>query len=142
LLAAIAYEFLDDTEKACAEYDRARILLEAEVENHPDDPRYHSSLGIAYAALGQKEKAINEGKKAVEILPISKDAFYGIPYVEDLAHIYVLADEQEAALEQIEHLLSIPSWFSVPWIEIDPRWRSLRGLPRYKNLMDKYRQPV
>ena len=142
LLAAIAYEFLDDIEKARAEYDRARILLEAEVEKHPDDPRYHSSLGIAYAALGQKEKAIDEGKKAVEILPISKDAFYGIPYVEDLAYIYALAGEREAALEQLEHLLSIPSWFSVPWIELDPRWRSLRGHPRYRDLMDKYRQPV
>jgi TolB-like protein/tetratricopeptide (TPR) repeat protein len=142
LLAALAYELLDDNERARAEYDRARILLEAEVQKYSDDPRFHSSLGIAYAALGEKEKAINEGKKAAEILPISKDAIYGIPYVEDLAHIYSLMDEPEAALEQLEYLLSIPSWFSVPWIELDPRWRNLRDHPRYRDLMDKYKISV
>ena len=142
LLAALAYELLDDTEEASTQYDRARILLEAEVQKYPDDPRFHSSLGIAYAALGQKEKAIDEGKKAVELLPISRDAMYGIPYVEDLAHIYALVGEQEAALEKLEYLLTIPSWVSVPWIELDPRWRRLRGHRRYRELMDKYRQPV
>jgi len=141
LLAAFAYELLDDTERARVEYARARIMLEAEVQKYPDDPRFHSSLGIAYAALGQKEKGISEGKRAVEILPISKDAMYGIAYVEDLVQIYTLAGEQEAALEQMEHLLAIPSWLAVPWIELDPRWRSLRGHPRYRDLMDKYRQP-
>jgi tetratricopeptide (TPR) repeat protein len=140
LLAALAYKLLDDTKRARAEYGQARILLEAEVQKYPDDPRYRSSLGIAYAALGQKEKAIEEGKKAVELLPISKDAMYGIPYVEDLAHIYAILGEKEAALEQLEFLLTIPSWYSVPWIELDPRWTKLRGHRKYKELMNKYRQ--
>ena len=80
------------------------------VKKHPDDPRYHSSLGIAYAGIGQKDEAIREGKKAVELLPLSKDAAYGIPYAQDLAVIYTMTGEHNAALDQIEHLLSIPSW--------------------------------
>jgi tetratricopeptide (TPR) repeat protein len=140
LLAGLAYEYDGNLKEAQNNYDRARVMLKSEVLKHPDDPRYHSSLGIVYAGLGQKEKAIAEGKKAVDLLPLSRDAFYGIPYLEDLAHIYALAGESKAALEQLDHLLGIPSWISVSWIKIDPRWRKLRGHRLYKKIMDKHRK--
>jgi Flp pilus assembly protein TadD len=77
----------------------ARKILEQALKNEPEDPRLHGSLGIAYAALGRKEEAIREGTRAVELYPISRDAFYGIPYVLDLAFIYTLANEHEAACD-------------------------------------------
>jgi len=114
-------------------------LLEAEVSAHADDPRYHSSLGIAYASLGRGDEARREGKTATELLPTSKDAFYGLFFVVDLAHIYTLLGDRDAALDRLEYLLSNPSWFSGPLIRVDPRWNPLRDHPRFKKWLSPNR---
>ena len=139
LYSASVYEVLDRPRPARAAYESARELLEAEVEAQPDDPRYHSSLGIAYAGMGRKEEAIREGKRAVALLPVSRDAFYGLSYVQDLAIIYGMVGEKDAALDQIEYLLSVPSWFSIPWLQMDPRFDPLRDHPRYERLLNRRR---
>ncbi|MEA1885644.1 MAG: hypothetical protein U9N72_00320 [Bacteroidota bacterium] len=64
LLRAFIYEYLNETEHAHNDYKTALGILEQKVVEVPDDPRYHSALGMAYAGLGQKEKAIEEGLKA------------------------------------------------------------------------------
>ncbi len=138
LLAAYAHRLSGEREKSLLAYESARSLLEAEVKQWPDDPRYRSSLGIAYAALGRKEEAIREGKKAVELLPVARDAFYGLPYVQDLAFIYALTGETEAAVDRLDYLLSIPSWMSVSWLRMDPEWDPLRSQPGFKRLLEKH----
>jgi serine/threonine-protein kinase len=138
LYQAYALEALDQFEQAAAAYDTARILLEAEVIRCPEDPRYHSSLGIAYAALGRREDALREGMRAVELLPLSKDAVYGLPYMQDLAHIHTLLGDDQDALLKIEELLTIPSNLSVPLLGVDPRWDRLRDHPEFKRLLKKY----
>jgi len=138
LLAAQAYELLDEPELAREAYESARGLLEPEVLSSPEDPRLRSSLGIAYAALGRKEDAIREGIRATELLTRSVDGYYYLPYVVDLAHIYTIVGEDEAALDQIEYLLANPSWISVPLLEMDPRWDPLRGHPRFQALLEEY----
>jgi serine/threonine-protein kinase len=74
----------------------------------------------------------------VELYPVSKDAFGGPDYVEGLAQIYVMVGEYDAALDQIEYLLSIPYWLSVPSLRIDPLWDPLRNHPRFQKLLEKY----
>ena len=76
LLAARAYRLMGEPELAHASYDSARAILEKELDAHPDDHRIHSALGIAYAGLGRKEEAIREGKRGVELYPVSKDALH------------------------------------------------------------------
>ena len=119
-------------------YEGARGLLEPEVLASPEDPRLRSSLGIVYAALGRKDDAIREGIRATELLTRSMDGFYYLPYVVDLAHIYTIVGEDEAALDQIEYLLTNPSWISAPFLEKDPRWDPLRDHPRFQALLEKY----
>jgi tetratricopeptide (TPR) repeat protein len=138
LLEAYAYEALDQPERAAAAYETAKDLLEIKVSENPSDPRYHGSLGIAYAALGKKEDAVREGKRAVELLPVSKDAVYGLPYVIDLAHIYSLLGDNENALVRIEEMLANPSSISAPLLLIDPRWSRLRDNPEFQTLVKKY----
>jgi TolB-like protein/Flp pilus assembly protein TadD len=142
LLTAHAHYSMGEQDRASAEYDLAKSMLEEEVKKHPDDPRYHSSLGITFAALGMKSRAIKEGKKATSLLPVSMDAFYGIPYVVDLAQIYTLIGEYDAALERLEYLLTIPSWISVAYIRIDPRWDKLRNHPKFEKLLERSQKPV
>ena len=96
------------------------------------------SIGIAYASLGRKADAIREGKKAVELLPVTKDAVYGIGHLQDLALIYVKSGEFNMALRQIEQLLSIPSWISPVWLGWDIRFAPMKSYPGYDELLKKY----
>ncbi len=132
------YQLLNEPELARSSYDSARILLEKRVREFPDNPDFHRLLGIAYAGLGRKEEAIREGKLAVELYPVSKDAFWGPINVRYLAEIYVMVGEYDAALDQIEYLLSIPYGnLSVPLLQIDPIWDPLREHPRFKRLLEE-----
>jgi serine/threonine protein kinase/tetratricopeptide (TPR) repeat protein len=138
LLSAFIYDYLGEEKKAHNSYNAARILLEEKVTAQPDDPRYHSSLGLAYAGVGRKNDAIAQGKRAVQLLPLSKDAFYGVTSVHDLSAIYTMVEEYDAAFEQIELLLSIPSWISISWINMDPRYDSLHNNSKYQKLREKF----
>lgn len=138
MLRAFIYEYRGETERARSEYKTAVEILENKVIEVPDDPRYHSSLGIGYAALGQKEKAIMQGLKATELLPVEKDAVYGITFIHDLAIIYIKLGEYDLALDQIERLFNIPSWTSPKWFEMDIRFAPIQSNPRYQKLVAEY----
>jgi tetratricopeptide (TPR) repeat protein len=129
---------MNKPELVYAYYDSARIFLESKLIDYPEDSRLYSSLGIAYAGLRQKDKAINAGKKAVELLPISKEAWRGVYRAGDLAQIYVMVGEYEAALEQIDLLLSIPGHLSTKLLQLDPVWKPLWNHPEFKKLLETY----
>jgi len=137
LLYAQIYGRMGQSESEQKYYNSARHFLEAKVMEWPEDARVHSSLGIAYAGLGHKEEAINEGKAAVELLPVSQDAWRGPFRVEDLARIYVMVGEYDAAIDQLEYLLSIPSQISIPLLKLDPTWEPLRSHTRFQKLLKR-----
>ena len=90
-------------------------------------------------ALARKSfQAARFALEKTELLPVSKDAMDGPAYVERLVWIYVMVGEYDAALDQIEYLLSIPSWVSGPYLRIHPRWDPLRSHPRFQKLLQKY----
>ncbi len=138
LLKAKIFSYSNQQMLARDDYEKARIFLEEKVRERPKSPTVHSSLGIAYAGLGRKEEAIREGKQAVELLPISSDAFMSPAFLVGLAEIYTMVGEYDQALSQVERLLSIPSWFAVNDLKLDPRWDPLRTHPRYKQILEKY----
>jgi len=138
LFAAQIHEYMGERAVAAEESAQAKDMLEPEVRAHPEDPRYHSSLGIAYAALGSRDEAIREGKRGKELLPLSKDAVYGIGFVVELAQIYMMVGDSNAALDEIENFLSHPGWVTPAFLEMDPAWNRLRGDPRYKQLIKKH----
>ena len=121
-----------------AYYDSTRTFLESKIQEHPDDARFRSALGIAYAGLDRKEDAISEGELAVQLLPMSKEAWRGAYRVEDLARIYAMVGEYDAAIDRLESLLAVPSPTAVPMLRIDPAWEPLRDRPRFQALLAKY----
>jgi tetratricopeptide (TPR) repeat protein len=140
LLYAQIYGLMGNKQLQETYYESARNILEIKIQEQPDDEqfpeRFHSSLGFAYAGLGRKEDAIREGERGVELLPISKDAWRGQYRLEDLACIYVMVDEFDAAIDRLESLLRIPGEISVPLLKLDPAWNPLRDHPRFKKLID------
>ncbi|MEE8368372.1 MAG: hypothetical protein V3S30_08635, partial [Thermoanaerobaculia bacterium] len=137
-LEAQLFELMGEPGRATQAWQEACRLLEADIRSKPDNPRLHSSLGIGYAALGREQEAVREGNRATHLLPLSEHAFYGLPYVVDLAHIYTLVGDSDAAVDQLEFLLSTPSWISVPLLRSDPRWDPLRADPRFQQMMERF----
>ena len=119
-----------------AYYDSARRTVVARLRDQPDDSRLHSALGVAYAGLGRKQEAIQEGQRGVELRPINQDTFQGYYRAWDLARIYVMVGEYDTALDRLEYLVSIPGYLTPAWLRTDPTWDSLRGHPRFQSLVD------
>ncbi len=118
-----------------AYYDSARTVLESSISELPDEARFHSELGIAYAGLGSREKAVQEGRRAVQLRPVSREAVLGPDWVRNLARIYLMLGMHDAAVEQLEQLLSVPSTMSGHWLRLDPIWTPLRGHEGFERLL-------
>jgi TolB-like protein/tRNA A-37 threonylcarbamoyl transferase component Bud32/Flp pilus assembly protein TadD len=131
------YGLLKQTELEKKHYDSARVILEKFVRENPEyTGRSHSVFGLIYAGLGRKEEAIREGKRAVELFPITEDAlFRGPDNLLNLAYIYLMVGEYDLAIDQLEFLLSIPSPISIPLLRIDPTWDRLHLHPRFQKLL-------
>ena len=137
LLYAQIYGYMGKKELAKKYHDEARNILELKIKEQPEHARFHSALGIAYAGLGRKEDALQEGKLSIELLPVSKDAMRGPYRIEDLALIYVMIGEYDEAIDRLEDLLSIPGTLSIFLLQLDPAWDPLRNHPRFKKLIEQ-----
>jgi TolB-like protein/Flp pilus assembly protein TadD len=132
------YLYQGDKIRAQAAFEQARPVAEKLVREAPGDATRHGQLGAVLASMGLKEDAINEGKKAVELVPESEDAFGGPKATEALAEIYAWVGENDEALRLIDHLLQVPSFVSVEVLKLDPVWDPLRKDPRFQALIEKY----
>ena len=127
-----------DKDTAQTEFAQALIISEKLLSEAPQDAARHGQHGLILAALGRKEEAIAEGKRAVELLPESEDAFDGPQCTATLAKIYAWTGEFDEAFRLLDHLIRIPSGVAVPILKLDPGWDPLRKDPRYQALIDKY----
>ena len=137
-LEGFIYMLQGDEAKARTALEHALVVSEQLLREAPDDPNRHAQHGVVLAALGQKEEAINEGKRAVELLPESQDAFDGPQVAASLAQIYAWTGEPDEAFRLLDHLFAIPNGLTVPMFKLDPAWDPLRKDPRYQTLIDKY----
>jgi TolB-like protein/Flp pilus assembly protein TadD len=138
LLEGMIHLLQADKTKAQAELESARVVSEKLLREAPGDPARHAQHGLILAALGQKQEAIAEGKRAVELLPESQDAFDGPQCTAALAQIYAWTGESDEAFRLLDHLLAVPNGLTVPMFKLDPAWDPLRKDPRYQALIDKY----
>jgi Flp pilus assembly protein TadD len=133
-LEGTLYLYQGDKAKAQAAFERARIVAEQLVRESPEDAGRHAMLGQIFARLGQKDAAIAEGKRAVELLPESQDAFDGPGVTAELAQIYAWTGELDQAFGLLNHLLTTPNGITVPILKLDPIWDPLRKDPRFEKL--------
>ncbi|MFQ5653002.1 MAG: tetratricopeptide repeat protein, partial [bacterium] len=139
LLVAQIYGLMKNESLAHKKYGSARRMLEKRITEYPEDSRLYSSLGLTYAGLGRKADAIRAGKRGVELLPISIEAWRGSFRLLDLAQIYTMTGEPDLALDTLADLLAKPTdAISVALLKIDPTWAPLREHPRFQKLLQKY----
>lgn len=129
LLRAQALELKGDRSGAQASYTLAREQLRRILQAQPDDPAALSALGLALAGLGEKEAALAAGRRAVELLPIERDAVDGPYYPATLADIEIRVGESAAAVARLRSLLEQPAGrvVSRALIARDPRYATVRS---------------
>jgi len=125
----------DDKAAAHAAFTSTRSEAAKMVADQPDYAEALCVVGMADAALGNKEDAIREGRRAVELLPVSKDAIRGPLLIQYLAVIYAWTGEKDLALEQLTVAARIPSHLSYGHLRLHPYWDPLRGDPRFEKII-------
>lgn len=114
----------------------ARTEQEKVVRAQPDFAPALVVLGMIDAVLGRKEDALREGRRAMEILPMSKDAVNGLLISEYFALIAGWVGEKDLACEQLETALRYPTSTNYGEMKLFPFWDPLRGFPRFEKIVN------
>jgi tetratricopeptide (TPR) repeat protein len=136
-----------DNATARAELEHARDLFAAYAKEAPDVAERHAFLGLVCALLGEKQRAISEGMRAVELRPESQDALDGAVFNAVLALIYARVGDNDRALVLLQHLLAVPgavdsASYSITLNDLKLRWEwdPLRNDPRFQRLVAQEHQ--
>ena len=131
-----------DDAKARSAFTAARAEQEKIVQAQPNYGTALCVLGLIDAGLGRKEEALREGRRAVELLPMEKDAPNGADMVKYLAMIAAWIGDKDLACEQLAIAIRGPSNLSYGQLKLMPLWDPLRGDPRFEKLVEEAKQPV
>jgi TolB-like protein/Tfp pilus assembly protein PilF len=124
-----------DDDKARSAFTAARIEQEKTVQAQPNYGPAVCVLGLIDAALGQKEEALREGRRAAELLPVEKDAINGIAMIKYLAMIAAWVGDKDLACEQLAIAIRYPTSPSYGQLKLLPFWDPLRGDPRFEKIV-------
>jgi TolB-like protein/Tfp pilus assembly protein PilF/predicted Ser/Thr protein kinase len=124
-----------DAAAARAAFTAARAQQEEAVRARPDDSQTFCLLGLIDAGLGRKEEALREGRRALELTPVAKDANAGPQVLYFVAVICAWTGERDLAIEQLETLAKMPLGVSYGELRLDPDWDPLRGDPRFDKIV-------
>ncbi|HMA39053.1 MAG TPA: protein kinase [Gemmatimonadales bacterium] len=141
LYAAWAHQLQGHVAAARAAFDSAQSLLDSAVAVLPDDWRVHAARGLSLAGVGRRREAEGEARWLQQTKSYRDDALDGMLPAEDRARILAGAGDGDAALDEIERLLTRPSFLSVHTLRLDPRWDPIRSDPRFQALLVKYANP-
>jgi predicted Zn-dependent protease len=124
-----------DKQKALAVFAAARQRLDATWGDKPKDKEYFEVAANLDAGLGRKNEAIREALRAVELMPIAKDSYWGPLVMANLALVYAWTGERDRALEQLETVATIPNGVTYGDLRFNPCWDSLRGDKRFDKIV-------
>jgi len=138
----IAARARGDAVTARTAFTAARAEIEKIVIEQPNYAQALCMLGVIDAGLGRKEEALTEGRRAVELLPLTRDALTGAELMTFLAIIYAWTGEKDLALKELTSLLEIPGHPSYGQLRLHPYWDPLRGDPRFDKIVEESKKPV
>ena len=140
LAYARAYQFMGNDELCVRNAEKAMKVLNSELRLRADDARVHVALGHAYAFLGDRAAALEEGKRALDLAPVSWDALIGTGILRQYAELATMAGDEDEAIRALDMLRSAPGGglrVSAPTLKAEPVWDPLRDNPGFKRLLEK-----
>jgi serine/threonine protein kinase/Tfp pilus assembly protein PilF len=135
----------NDEHRAQLAFTTARAEQEKTAKAQPDYAPGWCVLGVIDAALGRKEQALSEGRRAVELLPVEKDSISGMIIIKYLAMIAAWVGDKDLACEQLATAVRYPTSgleLSYGELKLMPWWDPLRGDPRFERILEEVKQPV
>jgi len=123
----LAARFFGAKKKSDAEFAKAQTIGKERIQDQ-------KALGLAEAALGHKNDAVEHAMRACELLPPSKDAVDGPAFIINLAIVYEWIGNKEAAIKQLETAAQIPFGATYGDLKLNPRWDPLRDHPGFKRI--------
>ncbi len=134
-IEGVIARMMKDEGKARAAFAVARALQERIIQAQPNYGPPLCVLGLIDAGLGRKEEALREGRRAVELLPVKKDAINGPIMVVYLAMIAAWVGEKDLACEELARAIRYPDFLSYGHLKLLPFWDPLRGDPRFEKIV-------
>ena len=129
---------INDEHEAQLAFTAARAQQEKIVRTQPDYGPALCELGVIDAALGRKEEALREGRRAVELLPVDRDQVNGTLMIKYLAMIAAWVGEKNIACEQLATAVRLPLTgldLSYGELKLMPFWDPLRGEPCFEEIV-------
>jgi TolB-like protein/Tfp pilus assembly protein PilF/predicted Ser/Thr protein kinase len=126
----------NDEHKAQLAFAAARTEQEKVVQAQPDFGPAWCVLGMIDAGLGRREEALREGQRAVELLPVEKDAVVSKYMVRYFAISAAWVGEKDLACEQLAIAVRPPSLISYGVLKLSPLWDPLRGYVCFEKIVD------
>jgi TolB-like protein/Tfp pilus assembly protein PilF len=124
-----------DEDKARSAFTAARAEQEKIIEAQPNYGPPLCVLGLIDAALGRKEEAMGEGRRAVALLPMEKDPINGVAMIKYLAMIAAWVGDNDLACEQLAIAVRPPSRLTYGQLKLLPFWDPLRGDLRFEKIV-------
>ena len=141
-LEGVIARMIKDDGKARSAFSAARAEQEKIVQAQPNYGPALCVLGLIDAGLGRKDDALRECQRAVELLPVEKDAMEGPAMIKYLAMVAAWVGNKDLACEQLAVVIRRPSGLSYGELKLLPLWDPLRGDARFEKLVEEARQPV
>jgi tetratricopeptide (TPR) repeat protein len=138
MLIGLAHTWLGNESAAGAAFSAVKEAAQNSLRSIPGNADLHGKLGLALAFLGEKEAAMAEANRAMELRPETKDAFEGPVITELAAEIYCVAGDHGRAIELLDGLLSRPASITVAALKTSPIWDPLRNEAAFQQLLTKY----
>ncbi len=127
-------------EQSRRQFETAARILEDIVDAPDFDERvqipFQTVLAFAYAGLGRDEDAVRTAQRSRDTLPISKDALRGPDRVLWQARVFAALGYEAEAIEALEELVSVNTWWSAAWLPHDPLLKPLHGHESFERLID------
>ena len=137
-IVALWIEFVRGNHPTMEQFGSAREQLNRKVEGDRTNPHLMTAIALADVALGRNEDGMKEGRRAMEMRPISEDAVDGPFIAADVALVYAWANGPDFALEQLKTLAQIPNYrVTYGDLKTYPGWDPLRKDPRFQKLVAK-----
>src|SRR5213080_3508122 len=127
-----------DEARARTAFEAARAQQEKIMQAQQDYGPALCVLGLIDAALGRKDLALDEGRRAIALTPVEKDVNNGSCVLQYFAITAAWAGEKELALQQLEAGLRAPDasqMLSYGALKLHPVWDPLRGDPRFEKIV-------
>jgi tetratricopeptide (TPR) repeat protein len=144
LYVAWALEAAGDKAAAADTYAQVQKTVNARLQQQPDRAELHLALGFADAGLGLKADAVRAGRRAADLLPVTRDALSGAAVEVYLAQVHVRTGDNDTALDLLRQAVQHPSggFLSPALLKLDPNWDSIRNDPRFAQLLKLGEGPI